>query len=217
MNSNLIYPALGLLAQHVQEKPAAVERNKLLRAVELIVGQAGDETVTELLGLHPHLRWIKDEVAMPHYRRLYLIEQEVEGLLELAAKSTPQDVREEMAAYYEELAGHADQLEPEQRAVVVCAAKGMFIKAKRQSQPGWSKPANAPRQFEAGTSPEPGMLAWVVIIKKGSTQMKQARCVIEAVEAEQVTVLITKTGEQVRRPAADLFDHVPHLVAGVWR
>lgn len=216
MKSDLIYPALGLLAQHVQEKPAAVERNKLLRAVELIVAQADDKAVTELLGLHPHLRWIKDEVTLPYYRRQNLIEQEVEGMLELVDAETPPAVREEMVAYYGALAGQADRLEPVQRSVVVCAAKGMFIKAKRQSQPNWSRPANAPRQFEAGANPEPGMMAWVVIEKKGGGGRKQAKCLIEAVEAEQVTAIITKTGQQVRRPVAELFDHVPHLVDGVW-
>lgn len=214
---NTLYPSLGLLAQHLIEAEAAVEWNKLHRAVELIVAQIDDKALGRLVERTPHLRWIGEQVHLPYYLRQAVIEQETEGLMELLEPETEPVVREELRGYYSELAGQAETLEPAQRATVVCAAKGVLLKAKRQSQPGWSKPATAPRQFEAGASPEPGMLAWVVITKKGTTQMKQAKCLIEAVEAEQVTVIITKTGEQVRRPAADLFDHVPHLVDGVWR
>jgi len=33
---------------------------------------------------------------------------------------------------------------------------------------------------------------------------------------DKVTVVVTKTGAQFEKPAAQMFDHVPHLVDGRW-
>lgn len=212
---NTLYPSLGLLAQQLIEAEAEIEWNKLHRAVELIVAQIDDEALSRLIAHTSHLRWIGEQVSLTYYRRQAVIEQETEGLMELVDPETEPVVREELRSYYSELAGQAETLEPAQRATVVCAAKGVFLKAKRKQQVAQVVQPATSRHFEAGAIPEPGMLAWVVIEKKGGGR-KQAKCLIEVVEAEQVTVIITKTGQQVRRPVAELFDHVPHLVDGVW-
>jgi len=60
-------------------------------------------------------------------------------------------------------------------------------------------------------------IAWTLITKKGTDQLKQARCQILAVDGKQAKVKITKTGQQLQVPVSKLFNHVPRLTGSQWQ
>ncbi len=83
-------------------------------------------------------------------------------------------------------------------------------------------PVETPAKPAVKAEPAPQWLtveaiAWTLISKKGSDQLKQARCQVLAVKGSQVEVKITKTGQQLRVPVSRLFDHVPHFSGREWQ
>jgi len=220
MNAQTFYPALGLfaqrLAEQVSESKATVDWSKLVKAVGFLVNEIRDDAeVLRLVKGQSHLQWVAD-LSLPFKRREMVIEQEAEGLyemVELMGETSPENeaILADLQRYY---AGLIADLDARTRATVVAAVKGLFLTGKRKGK-GKQQPGGQ-RRFEMGCIPEAGMIAWVTIPKADGDALKQAKCMIDAVEGEAVTVVITKTGAQYQRVVGEIFDHVPHLVDGQW-
>jgi hypothetical protein len=94
-------------------------------------------------------------------------------------------------------------------------------KSRRSRKPQSERPVPASADTsgsfaEAGTVPEPGQIAWVIVPKASApAELKSARCKVVSV-AEQLVVKVTKTGQQFVTDLAVLFDHVPHCENGLW-
>lgn len=106
------------------------------------------------------------------------------------------------------------------------AATATADRPQPAAQPALAKPLvkaePAPVKPVTKTEPAPQWpvveaIAWTLITKKGSDQLKQARCQVLAVKGNQVEVKITKTGQQLRVPVSRLFDHVPHFSGREWQ
>lgn len=70
---------------------------------------------------------------------------------------------------------------------------------------------------DLGSRPTIESIAWILISKKHSDQLKQARCRVLEINDSQVKVEVTKTGQQLHVPVNKLFDHVPRQNGPVWQ
>jgi hypothetical protein len=198
-----------------------VAKAAITRKVKAVVEQLPDDDLRRLEKLSgSDLRWLRFW-RLPAVKRVKLVEQEVEGILEIAEYAgdpamvaKEEGVRRlmlgEVIEYYRTWLPadwQPEPVEPPKPKVedLPLAPK----KVERKLVPG--------SFAHQGGQLERGQTVWALVYKRGRTDvLKQAKCKVVKVIRKGAMVEITKTGKRVKADRSMLFDHVPKCKAGKW-